>query len=67
MKNPSTRSQQPCDGEPALADLLNDAVLQSLLAGDRIDRADLEAVIRGAQSRLGQVRPAALPAADCCA
>ncbi len=67
MKKPSIPSKQPCDGEPVLADLLNDSVLQSLLAGDRIDRAELEAVIRGAQRRLGPAKPAAPSLTDCCA
>lgn len=50
-----------------LADLLNDSVLHSLLAGDGIDRADLEAVIRRAQRRLGVPGPAPTAVAECCA
>lgn len=61
-------SQDPCrDSEPVLADLLNDAVLQSLLTGDHIERAELEAVIRRAQRRLGPPQPAAVPSRECCA
>lgn len=70
MTYPPTHSTNSCrDAEPVLADLLNDSVLQSLLAGDRIDRADLEAVIHRAQRRLGVRGPAPVPTAavECCA
>lgn len=68
MKYSSRPSSNPCrDAEPALADILNDSVLESLLAGDGIDRADLEAVIRRAQRRLGPSGPAETSIAECCA
>ncbi len=64
----SSKSKDPCrDTEPVLAELLNDSVLQSLLAGDHIERAELEAVIRRAQNRLGPRGPAAPLVAGCCA
>jgi hypothetical protein len=66
MKNLSkpipTRFRDP---EPPLADLLNDSVLQWLLVSDRIDRSELEAVIRCAQWRLGPRTPSEMPAAGC--
>lgn len=67
MTNVSNLSEYPCrDVEPGLAELLNDAVLQSLLASDGIDRAELEAVISRAQRRLGTAR--AKPSiTECCA
>jgi hypothetical protein len=55
------------DPEPALADLLNDSVLQWLLISDRIDRSELDAVIRCAQWRLGPRRASEMPVAGCCA
>jgi hypothetical protein len=68
MTNPSTRVPNPChDTEPPLAELLNDSVLQWLLVGDRIDRAELDAVIRRAQQRLGPQGQSATPIAECCA
>jgi len=68
MTNLSTRVLNPCrDTEPPLAELLNDSVLQWLLVGDRIDRAELDAVIRRAQQRLEPRGPSAAPIAECCA
>lgn len=68
MTNLSKTPANPCrDAEPALADLLNDSVLTSLLAGDGIDRADLEAAIRRAQQRLLPRAPQEVPVAECCA
>lgn len=68
MTNLSKTPSNPCrDAEPALADLLNDSVLTSLLAGDGIDRADLEAAIRRAQRRLAPRGPAETPITECCA
>jgi len=67
MTNPSKRVPDPCrDAEPPLAELLDDSVLQWLLVGDRIDRSELEAVIRRAQRRLGP-GPAKAPITECCA
>ena len=67
MTNLSRRVPDPCrDGEPPLAELLDDSVLQWLLVGDRIDRSELEAVIRRAQRRLGPA-PKTTPIAECCA
>lgn len=67
MTNPSKRVPDPCrDAEPPLAELLDDSVLQWLLVGDRIDRSELEAVIRRAQRRLGP-GPTETPIAECCA
>ena len=67
MTNSSKRVPDPCrDAEPPLAELLDDSVLQWLLVGDRIDRSELEAVIRRAQRRLGP-GPGTTPTAECCA
>jgi hypothetical protein len=55
----------PRNAEPPLAELLDDSVLQWLLVGDRIERSELEAVIRRAQQRLAPRR--ADPAiGECC-
>ena len=62
----SSRDALVKDCEPTLADLLNDPVLAALLAGDHIERADLEAVIRRAQRRLAPRGPATTPIAECC-
>lgn len=56
---------RPRDPEPSLAELLNDSVLQWLLVSDRIDRNELEAVIRRAQQRLWPTAPQEAPLADC--
>jgi hypothetical protein len=67
MKNPSS-PPNPCrESEPSLAELLNDSVMHWLLVGDRIDRAELETVIRNAQQRLRGPGPAETPLAECCA
>lgn len=69
MKNLSklpSRDALVKDREPTLTDLLNDPVLTALLAGDHIERADLEAVIRRAQRRLAPRGPATTPIAECC-
>lgn len=65
--NVSNRSNDPCrNAEPGLAELLNDAVLQSLLASDGIDRVELEAVISRARRRL-ETAGAKASIAECCA
>src|SRR5689334_18981262 len=46
-------STQTLRAEPALADVMNDPLLHILLGGDEITRGDLEAVISGAQHKLG--------------
>ena len=56
---------RPHDPEPSLAELLNDSVLQWLLVSDRIDRNELEAVIRRAQRRLWPTAPQEASLADC--
>ena len=67
MTNLSTRVSDPCrDAEPPLAELLDDSVLQWLLVGDRIERSELEAVIRHAQRRL-RPRRTDTPISECCA
>ena len=64
MKNISKKPGARCDGEPALADLLDDPVLHVLMARDHVDRADLQALIQVAQQHLA-VRK--VSAAGCCA
>jgi len=67
MTNLSKRVPDPCrDAEPPLSELLDDSVLQWLLVGDRIERSELEAVIRRAQRRLGP-RRTDTAIGECCA
>ncbi|HTP83133.1 MAG TPA: hypothetical protein VMQ11_09315 [Alphaproteobacteria bacterium] len=49
-----------------MSELLDDSVLQWLLVGDRIERSELEAVIRRAQRRLGP-RRTDTAIGECCA
>jgi hypothetical protein len=49
-RNPKVRADDP---EPSLAELLDDPVLQLLMARDGINRADLLDVIDTARARLG--------------
>jgi hypothetical protein len=67
MTNLSKRVPDPSrDAEPSLAELLDDSVLQWLLVGDRIERSELEAVIRRAQRRLA-ARRTDTAIGECCA
>ncbi|MBI3710541.1 MAG: hypothetical protein HY246_23090 [Proteobacteria bacterium] len=49
-RNPRTHDD---DREPSLAELLDDPILQTLMARDGVDRVTLERVIDDARRRLG--------------
>jgi hypothetical protein len=53
-RNPKVRADDP---EPSLDELLDDPVLQLLMARDGVARADLLEVIDDARSRLGIAAP----------
>ncbi len=50
---PKRRPHSIDSNEPALAELLDDPVLQAMLRRDHVSREDLLAVIAGARARLG--------------
>lgn len=67
MKNHPKSPSARCGGEPPLAELMDDPMLQTLMARDHVDRDDLRALIHRAQQHLAGPAVKTQPPAECCA